>query len=67
MVEYIPLGQPILVGHHSEKRDRNFRAKIHSTMGQAVQEQKKADYYEQKAQSVGKRGFQAMTLAQLKS
>lgn len=24
----IPMGQPILVGHHSERRDRNFRAKI---------------------------------------
>jgi hypothetical protein len=23
----IPFGQPILVGHHSEKRDRNYRAK----------------------------------------
>lgn len=57
MAECIPFGQPILVGHHSEKRDRNFRAKIHSTMGQAVQEQKKADYYEQKAQSVGKGGI----------
>jgi hypothetical protein len=24
----IPFGQPILVGHHSEKRDRNFRGRI---------------------------------------
>lgn len=24
----IPFGQPILVGHHSERRDRNFRARI---------------------------------------
>ena len=24
----IPFGQPILVGHHSERRDRNFRSKI---------------------------------------
>jgi len=26
--DVIPFGQPILVGHHSERRDRNFRAKI---------------------------------------
>lgn len=28
MADAIPFGQPILVGHHSEKRDRNYRAKI---------------------------------------
>jgi hypothetical protein len=31
MAEVIPLGQPILVGHHSEGRDRRYRARIHST------------------------------------
>ena len=25
MASVIPMGQPILVGHHSEKRDRNYR------------------------------------------
>lgn len=57
MAECIPFGQPILVGHHSEKRDRNFRAKIHSTMGKSVEEMKKAEYYENKAASVGKGGI----------
>jgi len=28
MASVIPLGQPILVGHHSEKRDRNYRKRI---------------------------------------
>lgn len=28
--DMIPMGQPILSGHHSEKRDRNFREKIRS-------------------------------------
>lgn len=28
--ELIPFGQPILEGHHSERRDRNFREKIHN-------------------------------------
>lgn len=32
MASVIPMGQPILVGHHSEKRDRNYRNKIHNTM-----------------------------------
>lgn len=57
MADCIPFGQPILVGHHSEKRDRNFRAKIHSTMGKSVEEMKKAEYYENKAASVGKGGI----------
>ena len=35
MAESIPFGQPILVGHHSEGRDRNFRARIHNTFGKA--------------------------------
>jgi DNA repair exonuclease SbcCD ATPase subunit len=30
MADVIPFGQPILVGHHSEKRDRRYRAKIES-------------------------------------
>ncbi|MGQ1480532.1 DUF3560 domain-containing protein (plasmid) [Acinetobacter baumannii] len=57
MADCIPFGQPILVGHHSEKRDRNFRAKIHSTMGKSVEEMKKAEYYENKAASVGTGGI----------
>lgn len=57
MADCIPFGQPILVGHHSEKRDRNFRSKIHSIMGKSVQEMKKAEYYQNKADSVGKGGI----------
>lgn len=57
MAECIPFGQPILVGHHSEKRDRNFRSEIHSIMGKSVQEMKKAEYYQNKADSVGKGGI----------
>jgi hypothetical protein len=33
--EQIPMGQPILVGHHSEKRDRNFREKIRAGFDKA--------------------------------
>ncbi|HDY6823612.1 TPA: DUF3560 domain-containing protein, partial [Pseudomonas aeruginosa] len=35
MASAIPFGQPILVGHHSEGRDRRYRDRIHSTYGKA--------------------------------
>ncbi|CAP44115.1 DUF3560 domain-containing protein [Bordetella petrii] len=56
MGEAIPFGQPILVGHHSEGRDRNYRQRIHSTYGKAFDLQKKADHYVQKAAAVGDGG-----------
>ncbi|MEE8059026.1 MAG: DUF3560 domain-containing protein [Pseudomonadales bacterium] len=31
MAPVIPFGQPILVGHHSEHRDRRYRDRIHNT------------------------------------
>ena len=31
MASVIPFGQPILVGHYSERRDRNYRERIHNT------------------------------------
>lgn len=36
MASAIPFGQPILVGHHSEQRDRNYRKRIGETMDKAV-------------------------------
>jgi hypothetical protein len=51
MASPIPFGQPILVGHHSEKRDRNHRAKIHSKFSKSVELQDKAKHYEGKAES----------------
>jgi len=52
----IPLGQPILVGHHSEKRDRRFRAGIQSNFRKAVELDKEADALEARAASVGTGG-----------
>lgn len=52
MASVIPMGQPILIGHHSEKRDRNYRAKIHNKMSQSVEAAKKAKYYEDRAESL---------------
>ena len=57
MARAIPFGQPILVGHHSEKSDRSYRAKIGAKMDKAVAAQDKAEYYAQKAESVGKGGI----------
>ena len=52
MASVIPFGQPILVGHHSDKRDRNYRNKIHNTIGKAVETSDKAEYYKQRAESL---------------
>jgi DNA repair ATPase RecN len=57
MASVIPFGQPILIGHHSEKRDRNYRARITSNMNKSCELQKKADYYESKAAGVGTGGI----------
>jgi hypothetical protein len=43
MADVIPFGQPILVGHHSERRDRNYRERIHNKFGKAFAIQKAAD------------------------
>lgn len=57
MAEAIPFGQPILIGHHSEKRDRRYRARIHDTFGKSVKLSEKADHYAQKAAAVGTGGI----------
>lgn len=46
---FIPLGQPILVGHHSEKRHRRDLEKIDNHYRKSYECQKKAEYYEQRA------------------
>jgi len=57
MAEAIPFGQPILVGHHSEARDRRYRSRIHDTFGKSFELDSKAEHYEQKAKSVGTGGI----------
>lgn len=51
MASIIPLGQPILVGHYSEGRDRRYRAKIDNTFRKAFETSGKADYYAQRAKA----------------
>ncbi len=45
---FIPMGQPILVGHHSEKRHRRDISRIDNQMRKSVEESKKVDYFESK-------------------
>jgi hypothetical protein len=48
MSSVIPFGQPILIGHHSERRDRNFRSKISLTYGKTIEASNKSEYYNEK-------------------
>jgi hypothetical protein len=57
MVKIIPFGQPILIGHHSEKSDRAYRGKIDRTLNKAHAESEKSQYYERKAAAVGTGGI----------
>lgn len=47
----IPLGQPILVGHHSEKRARRDQKKIEAGMERAVKNWGLSEYWERRAKS----------------
>lgn len=57
MAEVIPFGQPILVGHHSERRDRNYRDRIWNKQGKAYELFEKANALEQRAEGVGNGGI----------
>jgi hypothetical protein len=52
----IPFGQPILVGHHSEKRHRADLARIHKGMDKGVEATRKADRLQRRAAAVGSAG-----------
>lgn len=51
MAEIIPLGQPILVGHYSEKSDRRYRERMQNKMFKGCEEFKKAEYYEHRSEA----------------
>ena len=51
LVRHIPPGQPILVGHHSEKRHRNTLDKSHNAMRKGIELENKAEYYDQRAEA----------------
>ena len=47
----IPFGQPILVGHHSEKRHRNHLDRLNNRDVKGFELLKKAEYYERRAEN----------------
>lgn len=49
---FYPFGQPILVGHHSENRDRRNRQRIENTFRKSADAQDKSDYYAHKSQNI---------------
>jgi len=49
MASVIPLGQPILVGHHSEGRDRRYRARIEDNYSKGFEAIKEADELDRRA------------------
>jgi prefoldin subunit 5 len=51
MTSAIPFSQPILVGHHSEGRDRSYRKRIETTQRKSFEAAEKASYYADKAVS----------------
>jgi hypothetical protein len=53
----IPLGQPILVGHHSERRHRRAIERADNAMRKSIEEDKRAKELRGKAASVGLGGI----------
>ena len=51
ITDHIPPGQPILVGHHSEKRHRRDLDKIDRNMRKSVEADEKASYYARRAEA----------------
>jgi len=52
MASIIPFGQPILVGHHSERGDRNYRARIDNKYRKGFELMSKAKEYKSRAASM---------------
>lgn len=51
---FIPMGQPILIGHHSERRHRSDLSKIDRAMGASIEADKKAEYFDSRVRSIEK-------------
>jgi hypothetical protein len=49
IVEHIPFGQPILIGHHSEARARRDAERIENGMRRAVQMWETSEYWQRRA------------------
>ncbi len=51
IMEHIPAGQPILIGHHSERHHRRDLDQIDRNMRKSVEADKKAGYYAARAEA----------------
>lgn len=51
ILDMIPMGQPILVGHHSEKRHRRDLERAESLRRRGMAEAERAEYHEDRAQA----------------
>lgn len=56
----IPMGQPVLVGHHSERRHRRDLDRIDNGMRQTVENGRKADEYRDRADNIERQARQAI-------
>lgn len=52
MADIIPFSQPVQVGHHSEKTDRNYRKKIDGKFRKSLDTEEKANHYDNKVQGM---------------
>jgi hypothetical protein len=57
MMAAIPMGQPILLNHHSEGRDRRYRDRAWNLLGKAVHASERAAEYASRAAAVGTAGI----------
>jgi hypothetical protein len=53
--DFLSLGEPIKIGHHSEKRHRSLIERNHNRMGKSVEESRKAEQHESKSEYWSKR------------
>jgi len=51
LVSVIPMGQPILIGHHSERGHRNLLKKADNAMRKSCEADEKAKYYKGRAEA----------------
>jgi len=58
IVGQIPLGQPVLVGHHSEGRHRRALERSDQHMRKALEESRKAEYWQNRARGSERRARQ---------
>jgi ppGpp synthetase/RelA/SpoT-type nucleotidyltranferase len=56
-VSGIPMGQPVLIGHHSAKRHLRAIERANTNIRRGIEAQKKAEHYEAKAKGIGKAGI----------